>query len=444
MPRPLRSSERRFVFALSDCVSATVAVALALWTWSLTAGVGFSADFLRTQAVWFTAVPLWVLALSPTRHASAALDLQATSRGLWHATGALFVAYLAAYFYVGPEVLPRLMAVYVLWNAAWLTLGGRLALLWTLTHDAFARRLLIVGDAPATDVVLALMKTPGMGDASVVGVVRPSDDIFTLTTDLSATEVVIAPSATVPASMVEELLRCHEAGVDVVPFVQVYEHTLRRVPVRNVGPDWLLTQLFAGAGARDSSPIAKRLIDLVTALVFGVAGTILGAVAAVAIVIESGRPVFYSQVRLGRGGRPFRLTKFRTMAVDAEREGPQWSPENDPRITRVGRVLRRTHLDELPNLWAVLRGDMSMVGPRPERPEFVAVLEQQVPLYRARLTATPGLTGWAQVRMDYGDSIDAATLKLEFDLYYIRHQSLWFDLTILARTAGRMFGWKGR
>jgi lipopolysaccharide/colanic/teichoic acid biosynthesis glycosyltransferase len=122
------------------------------------------------------------------------------------------------------------------------------------------------------------------------------------------------------------------------------------------------------------------------------------------------------------------------MLQDAERNGAQWSQADDPRVTRVGRLLRRTRLDELPNVWSVLGGELSMVGPRPERPEFVEWLEPQIPLYRARLAATPGLTGWAQVNHKYGDSLEDAVVKLEYDLYYIKHQSIWFDLMILGRT----------
>jgi lipopolysaccharide/colanic/teichoic acid biosynthesis glycosyltransferase len=214
--------------------------------------------------------------------------------------------------------------------------------------------------------------------------------------------------------------------------------------VRYVGDDWLYSQLFSGSGPYEPSPLAKRLFDVVAAVAIGLVGLIPSLLAAIAILIESGRPVFYSQVRLGRGGRLFRLTKFRTMTRDAEAEGPKWSPENDPRITRVGRVLRPTHLDELPNLWAVLLGHLSMVGPRPERPEFIKDLEREVPLYRVRRTVAPGLTGWAQVNTEYGDSVDDAVTKLEYDLYYVRHRSFWFDIGILVRTAGRMLGWKGR
>lgn len=452
MSRPFRPSDRRFLLAVSDAAAATVGVLLAMWTWTLTAGFEYSAAFVREHAAWFLAVPIWVMALSPTRIARTALDVRETAPGLLNASAALFVAYLAAYFYLGPDVLPRLLAMYILWNAAWLTLGGRLLLLWTLTRDTFLRRMLVVGDGTEANAALALAREPAFNDAQFITPAHGPDgvapgvgeSIDEMARRLGATEVVVAVPGTVSDEILDQLMRCQEAGIDVVTFGTVYEQTLQRVPVRHVGHDWLFTQLFSGAAPGDSSPVVKRLLDLVFVLVLGLAGAVPAVLAAFAILLESGRPVFYSQLRQGRGGRVFRLTKFRTMGPDAEADGPQWSPKDDPRITRVGRVLRQTHLDELPNLLAVLRGDMSMVGPRPERPEFIAELEREVPLYRVRLTVAPGLTGWAQVNTDYGDSVEDATTKLEYDLYYVRHRSLWFDIGILGRTIGRMLGWKGR
>lgn len=452
MSLSFRPSDRAFFFALSDAVGAAAAVALAMWTWSLTAGFAYSAGFVRDHAWWFLAVPIWVIALAPMRHARKAFDMREVVPGLTHAGGALFVAYLAAYFYVGPDVLPRLMAIYILWNAVWLTLGGRLLLSWALTRDAFRRRLLIVGDGSEAAAALALASEPALSDATILAPAVSADAgeadgagrIEDMAVTLGATEVVVAARGMVPDATLDQLLRCQEAGMDVVTFARVYEQALQRVPIHAVGQEWLFTQLFSGSGPQDPSAVAKRLLDLAVAVVIGLAGAVFGALAAVAILIESGRPVFYSQMRQGRGGRPFRLTKFRTMRLDAEASGPQWSPKADPRITRVGQVLRKTHVDELPNLWAVLRGDMSMVGPRPERPEFIDALEREVPLYRARLAVLPGLTGWAQVNTGYGDSIEDTAVKLEYDLYYVRHRSLWFDLSILGRTIGRMLGWKGR
>jgi lipopolysaccharide/colanic/teichoic acid biosynthesis glycosyltransferase len=218
---------------------------------------------------------------------------------------------------------------------------------------------------------------------------------------------------------------------------QLYEDQLRRVPVEHIEPSWLLTNFFDVAHSREVSPLAKRLMDLAVAAALGICGLVLWPFIALAILIDGGRPILYRQERLGRGGRPFTITKFRTMRPDAESDGrARWSSRSDPRITTLGRILRRTRLDELPNLLAVLRGDMSMVGPRPERQPFVEQLETEIPLYRARLTVPPGLTGWAQVNSPYGDSVTDAITKLEYDLYYIKHQSIWFDAVILLKTAG--------
>jgi lipopolysaccharide/colanic/teichoic acid biosynthesis glycosyltransferase len=165
---------------------------------------------------------------------------------------------------------------------------------------------------------------------------------------------------------------------------------------------------------------------------------------AAAIKLESPGPVFYRQMRAGQGGRPFQLLKFRTMIAGAEADGQaRWARAIDARVTRVGRLLRRTRLDELPQLFNVLRGDMSLIGPRPERPELIAVLEQEIPFYRARLLVKPGLTGWAQVNYGYGRSVEDARVKLEYDLYYIKQQSIWLDLVILFRTVEVVLGMKG-
>jgi lipopolysaccharide/colanic/teichoic acid biosynthesis glycosyltransferase len=190
--------------------------------------------------------------------------------------------------------------------------------------------------------------------------------------------------------------------------------------------------------------LIKRLADVGGALVgLGVLLALLPW-AALAIVIDSGRPIFFSQIRSGQGGRLFSVTKLRTMGQDAEADGmARWTNGEDPRTTRVGLLLRRMHLDEFPQFWNVLRGEMSLVGPRPERPELVAKLEKQIPFYRARLLAKPGITGWAQVNYGKGASVEGSAEKLEYDLYYIKHRSLWLDLWILLRTLGSVFRLRG-
>ena len=458
MARVVRASERALLLVLIDGASAVGGVLLALWTWTFTAGFTFSTAFVLEHAVWLLSVPIWIIALAPTRHTSTVLDLKDTFFGIVRAGAVLFVVYLAAFFYAGSEVLPRLVAVYVLWDCAGLAIGGRLIVLWGLTRDPFARRLIIVGDSEAILTTTNLFDQPGLRDAQLLGVVTTwtptqplpvpivgvPDDIGDIAVRLGATEVVVASEGDVAPALVDRLMRCQEAGIDVVGMAQLYEQVLRRVPVRHLPPAWVLTHCLGAEGPRDTSPLAKRLLDLAVAIPLGLAGILVGLLVAIAIKLDSRGPVFYRQIRVGRAGRQFWLVKFRTMRTDAEANGPQWSTQGDPRITRIGRILRRTHVDELPNVWAVLRGDLSMVGPRPERPEFVTLLEREVPLYRVRLTVTPGLTGWAQVNHDYGDSVDDAASKLEYDLFYARHRSVQFDLEILANTVGRILGWRGR
>ena len=184
------------------------------------------------------------------------------------------------------------------------------------------------------------------------------------------------------------------------------------------------------------SQAIKRLFDLTMSSILLVCAAPLLAALAILIKLDSQGPVFYVQERTGRGGKPYRVRKLRTMHVDAEKvSGPVWARQSDPRVTRVGAFLRKTRLDEIPQVFAVFRGDMSFVGPRPERPFFVQQIKQQIPFFGLREAVKPGITGWAQIRYQYGSSIEDAKSKLEYDLYYVEHRSLFLDLAICFHTA---------
>ena len=458
--RPIHQSERRAALLAGDAIAVTFAVVLALWTWSITAGFPFSFAFLRTHAVWLLAIPFWLIGLAPTREAATVLNARRSAFGIAKVAGILLLVYLAAYFWVGGDRLPRLVALYVLWNATLLVLGWRIAAQWSFTRVAFSRRILIAGSGKPLAIAMSLLDDPSFTDSKLVGVVTTDPivsgaaivgepgDVDEIVQRLAVTDLVVALDANageIDERSIQRLLRCQESGTAVVRLAQLYEDRLRRVPVEHIAPSWFLTNFFDVARSRESSPLAKRVFDIVVASMLTIAGLVLAPIIAIAILAESGLPVLYRQERLGRGGRPFQLVKFRTMYQDAESDGkPRWSAPSDPRVTRVGRLLRRMRLDELPNILAVLRGEMSMVGPRPERPQFVAQLEREVPLYRARLCVAPGLTGWAQVNWPYGDSVRDAIVKLEYDLYYVKHQSIWFDSHIVLRTAGTILGLRGR
>ena len=223
-----------------------------------------------------------------------------------------------------------------------------------------------------------------------------------------------------------------------------YEEVLGRVPINYLESDWLLRSFVDEVRVSGLYLLTKRVVDIVGALVGTSVLALLAPWVALAIVLETGRPVMYSQTRLGQGALQYRVLKFRTMVADAEPDGKaEMAVRNDPRATRIGRLLRRTYIDELPQFWNVLRGEMSLVGPRPERPELVEDYESYVPFYRARILAKPGITGWAQVNYGKGASVHGAAEKLEYDLYYIKHRGAWMDIWIILRTIGNVFGLRG-
>ncbi len=444
--RGLQRSEHRLLLLSGDAAAACVALAVALWTWSLTTGFPFDAAFLRRWIAFSALIPLWTLLLAPARQLRVGLSLEQTWRALLAATATVAALYLLAYFYAPRSVLPRLPALYFLWEAALITLAWRLCYLFALAHGVFRRRALLIGSDAETAPIIQLLRDHAP-DVEVVATMDPASsdrDLDDLVVRHGVAEIILAPRATMGPALVPALVRWQERAVEVVPMTTEYEHLLMRVPIADLPPDWMFTSLPEWVRARDASRAAKRLVDLVCGL-FGFAALILlTPLVAAFIIAESGRPVFYRQRRLGTGGRTFVVLKFRTMVQEAEAAGPQWAGKNDARVTRVGRWLRRSRLDELPQVLSVLRGDMSIVGPRPERPEFAEQLERQIPFYRTRLMARPGLTGWAQVNTEYGASVESAALKLEYDLYYIKHRSLLFDLWIVLRTVGTVFAMRGR
>ena len=234
------------------------------------------------------------------------------------------------------------------------------------------------------------------------------------------------------------LSQLEQQGLPVLPLPLWCEVALERFPPELLTTSDLLWLGFQGNHSGIQSRI-KRLGDVGLALFLLVITLPLTLIAALLIWLEDRHAVFYSQERSGFGGEPFMIWKLRSMRVDAEKAGPQWVRQQDQRITRIGALLRRTRLDELPQLWAVVTGDMSLIGPRPERPHFEKELEQQIPHYRLRHSIRPGLSGWAQVNYPYGASVEDAANKLSYDLYYMRNFSIWLDLLVMIKTVRLVF-----
>lgn len=232
------------------------------------------------------------------------------------------------------------------------------------------------------------------------------------------------------------------SGVNVIEFSRLYEDLTCKIPVSVITEGWLLDNIREFD--RRGFEAGKRILDLSAAILLGIPALFLYPFVALAIRLGSPGPIFFRQKRVGKDGRLFEVTKFRTMVQDAENQGAQWATEGDNRITRIGKFLRQTRIDELPQLWNVFKGEMSFVGPRPERPEFVEGLAKQIPFYETRHLVKPGLTGWAQINFRYGASIEDATEKLQYDLYYIKNRSFPLELSILLKTIGTVLRYEGR
>jgi exopolysaccharide biosynthesis polyprenyl glycosylphosphotransferase len=223
---------------------------------------------------------------------------------------------------------------------------------------------------------------------------------------------------------------CIDLPVRMLDANQLYEELLGHVPLGTIDAAWF--RYIMHPNYRPGSPLSKRLLDIVLGSVATLIALPVIAIAAVAIKLDSRGPVLFRQRRVGEHGREFEILKLRTMRLDSELDGySRWTSVGDERLTRVGRILRRTHVDELPQLWNVLRGELSLVGPRPERPDLVTELERQISNYERRHLVKPGITGWAQISYRYGDSEEDAIEKLQYDLYYIKHMSPFFDLQII-------------
>lgn len=235
-----------------------------------------------------------------------------------------------------------------------------------------------------------------------------------------------------------------EKGLEVLSFGTFYERLTDRVLVSDFTDHWHLEIPLTHPLLSPGKQALKRIFDIFGATIGLMLLSLAFPFIALAIYIDSPGPIFYVQHRVGKAGKVFRAYKFRTMVPDAEKDRPIWAKENDPRVTRVGRILRKTHIDELPQFINVLKGEMSLVGPRPERPEFVEELAREISFYRIRHAIKPGMAGWAFVKHGYASSKEDSKIKLEYDLYYIKHWSLWLDIVILFKTFFRMLSLKGR
>ncbi|HEX7782942.1 MAG TPA: TIGR03013 family XrtA/PEP-CTERM system glycosyltransferase [Sphingobium sp.] len=360
--------------------------------------------------------------------------------------GVIFLSVL--YFLIPGMTLWRSNSLYAMILAFLFLLTLRIVLGSMLGGEAFKRRLIVLGAGNRADRIRQLEQRKGAGFL-IVGYIGMNDGpqvvaeainrtaIYNLSdfvVKLGASEVVLALEERRNALPMQDLIRIKTTGVHVNDLSTFLERETGRVDLDTVNPSWLIFSDGFSAGRRISS-FAKRLFDIIaSAILLVLTGPII-AIAAIWVKLDSKGPAFYRQLRIGLYGQEFQIIKLRTMRQDAEVHGQAiWAEVDDPRITRLGRWLRKLRIDELPQSWTVLKGEMSFVGPRPERRQFVEDLEQHLRYYAERHMVKPGITGWAQINYPYGASIEDARHKLEYDLYYAKNYTPFLDLLILLQT----------
>jgi exopolysaccharide biosynthesis polyprenyl glycosylphosphotransferase len=395
--------------------------------------------------------------------AHTAVSWRRTVRGVSLAAFIGIVIYALVFiFNQDPASLPRIAVGSFIILASVFTLVLRISYIRLYTSSGLQRRVLILGAGKAGMTLAKVYCEANPPPFSLIGfidddfqkidqmyagypVIGASRDLLAIIDQYRVSDVVMAITGDVQGSTFQTILDVQEKGVEISRMPILYEEITQRVPVHHLESDWLIRSFVDQLRVSVFYELVKRLIDIVGGLLGLLVCAILSPLMALATVIDSGLPILYSQDRLGKGGEPFTIYKFRTMDQDAEPDGtPLQAAEHDSRVTRVGNLLRITHLDELPQFWNVLRGDMSLVGPRAERAQLIAEYQKQIPFYRARLLVKPGLTGWAQINYGYVATVTETGVKLEYDLYYIKHRSLMLDITIILRTISTVLSRKGR
>jgi len=462
---PLHISERRLLLMGLDLLAVNSALLLAL---ALRPEHNLNWELIVQRPLWFLLLSvLWL----PFAYAFDAYDLRVAGRLSTAApavlkAGAITVGVYLLIPYLPPALPPSRLALFAFLLFTFILLvAGRGLYVLALAQPFFHRRALVIGAGWAGRTVAQALAENGDETCEVVGFVDDDPEKqgstfhvshFTFNVlgdrrvlpDLIAhhhvTILILAITHEIKGELLQTLMDCLELGVEIIPMPVLYEQLTGRVPIEHVGDNWYVAMPIHHPGTSALNRLIKRVSDIVLASLGFLCLAPVFPFLVLAIYLDSPGPIFYTQERVGRGGRRFRVFKFRSMVPDAEKGKAVWAQENDRRVTRIGHLLRRTHVDEFPQFLNILKGEMSAVGPRPERPEFVEELAREIPFYRVRHAVKPGMAGWGLVKQGYGASKEDALLKLQYDLYYIKHQSLWLDIVILLKTIVDTLTFRGR
>ena len=461
----LTPRERRAILIFGHVIAVLLALAVSLLSWATEDDwLGLSFSFLMERPEpWFYLLPLlWLVLMAPLYNVRKAHYFQYALRVVLVSAFTCIAVYLLIFFLAPAKSLPRRgVIVFFIAAALFTLLWRRIFVRFYFVKDAFINTLIVGAGKAGTRIAEIINTTEGVpyhvlgfidDDPEKLGkmiegypVLGGSDRYFEIVEQQQASQIIMAISNHLDEKMFDALSQSEELGITVTTMPMIYEEILGRVPVHLLNTDWLLRSFYDMSHTSLFFEIAKRFFDVLGGFVGLLILILITPFIAIATLIDSGRPIFYTQERLGLRGSSFNMIKFRTMVQNAEKDGiARPASEHDSRITRVGSFLRHSHLDEMPQFINVLRGDLSLVGPRAERPQIVKDLQREVPFYRARLLVRPGITGWAQVNQNYASGAEENTVKLEYDLFYIKHRSLLMDLSILFHTFKTVFGLKGR
>jgi exopolysaccharide biosynthesis polyprenyl glycosylphosphotransferase len=460
-----RPRQRINLLILGDLVASGIALTIALFLWSLyDEWLTFSFEFITARTpLWFFFLPLlWIFLLLELYDLRRAENIQDTIRAILFSSAFCFIAYLFIYFAVEPSIqLPRRAIAYFIPLAAILTFIWRRLYIGIFTTGPFKRRILIVGAGNAGRMILRELLNQPVQTMELVGFVDDNPelqnfniesykvlgnrhDLPQIVSRYLVTDIICAISDDMHPELIQALIKLEEIGYEISTMSQVYEEVTGKIPAQMMDSDWLIKTFYSEAHSSESFALSKRFIDIIVGLIGCIFYLIAYPFIALAVFIDTGAPVFIRQNRIGKNGQPYKMVKFRTMTKHSKNQDIELTKVNDVRITSIGKVLRKSHLDELPQFFTILKGEMSLVGPRAEIDVLVEKFEQEIPFYRARFLAKPGLTGWAQIHQDYAATTEETLEKLQYDLYYIKHRSLILDLQIMVRTVSNVLGLKGR
>ncbi len=356
---------------------------------------------------------------------------------------------LGGIFFVFPEMLPpkqvfvASLGAFIILSSAW-----RYGYSMMLQKQCCAIPVMVLGMGEfLNELITEIRENLDCGYRLVSAAVHPDapapklfnipiyhsyENLLQTTKASGATAIIVAMDERRGNLPYNQLLECKMNGIDIIEGETFFEELTGRLLVDKINPSWLIFR--EGFIKSKSSAAIKRIVGFIVSLAGLIIASPIILITAILIKLDSPGPVFFLQERVGRHGKIFKIIKFRSMRTDAEKDGAKWAKENDDRVTRVGRIIRKLRIDEIPQMWNVLKGDMNFVGPRPERPVFVKELAEKIRYYNQRHTVSPGITGWAQINYPYGASVEDAKKKLEYDLYYIKHMSVMLDLYIILKT----------